>query len=198
MHYIRFKLRLWSCPGILCYTNWYSRLLCNSVCLSYPAHTDVIVAHLWNSPSKWEFPHYRDRDRVRALWRCSVYPASWGSLSAREGPLSTASAGSQVSVGVKVVSQCQSLLPAGDVSAGHCHHQPLAQVRPICQTSCLLSAGPGTGGPDKTEGGGGGSSQLLCPKCGSPCEHVATFISSTRWVPHLDLLLWSDLRSELF
>merc|ERR1719206_606522 len=24
--------------------------------------------------------------------------------------------------------------------------------------------------------------QLLCPKCGSPCEHVATFISSTRFV----------------
>jgi len=70
----------------------------------------------------------------------------------------------------------------GDVSAGHCHHQPLAQVRTVCQTSCLLSAGPGTGGPDKTEGGGGGSSQLLCPKCGSPCEHVATFISSTRFV----------------
>jgi len=30
--------------------------------------------------------------------------------------------------------------------------------------------------------GGGGDNQLLCPKCGSPCEHVATFISSTRFV----------------
>merc|ERR1712013_379318 len=32
------------------------------------------------------------------------------------------------------------------------------------------------------QGGGGGDNQLLCPKCGSPCEHGATFISSTRFV----------------
>jgi len=37
---------------------------------------------------------------------------------------------------------------------------------------------PGKGGA----AGGGGDNQLLCPKCGSPCEHVATFVSSTRFV----------------
>ena len=25
-------------------------------------------------------------------------------------------------------------------------------------------------------GGGGGGSQLRCPKCGSPCTHVETFV----------------------
>ena len=30
--------------------------------------------------------------------------------------------------------------------------------------------------------GGGGGSQLRCPKCGSPCTHVETFVSSTRFV----------------
>jgi len=70
----------------------------------------------------------------------------------------------------------------GDHSVSHCHHQPRLQRRNISQTCSFLSAGPSSGGPDNTEGGGGGSSQLLCPKCGSPCEHVATFISSTRFV----------------
>jgi len=62
------------------------------------------------------------------------------------------------------------------------HHCCRLQARHVSQSSSLLSdkTGPGPGGPDKTEGGGGGS--LLCPKCGSPCEHVATFISSTRFV----------------
>lgn len=31
-------------------------------------------------------------------------------------------------------------------------------------------------------GAGGGDNQLLCPKCGAPCEHVATFITNTRFV----------------
>jgi len=31
-------------------------------------------------------------------------------------------------------------------------------------------------------GGSGNDNQLSCPKCGSPCEHVATLISSTRFV----------------
>jgi len=76
----------------------------------------------------------------------------------------------------------------GDVSVStvsyHCQPLTVQQVRQLSQSSSLKSAT--TGGPDNTEGGsaggGGGSSQLLCPKCGSPCEHVATFISSTRFV----------------
>lgn len=70
----------------------------------------------------------------------------------------------------------------GEVSVSH--HCCRLQARHVSQSSSLLSdkAGPGPGGPDKTEGGGGGGGSLLCPKCGSPCEHVATFISSTRFV----------------
>ena len=41
-------------------------------------------------------------------------------------------------------------------------------------------AGKSGGAGKGAQGGGGGDNQLLCPKCGSPCEHVATFISSTR------------------
>jgi len=71
----------------------------------------------------------------------------------------------------------------GEVSVSHHSHCCRLQTRHVSHTSSLLSdkTGPGPGGPDRTEGGGGGGS-LLCPKCGSPCEHVATFISSTRFV----------------
>ena len=56
-----------------------------------------------------------------------------------------------------------------------------AQVRLFSQSRALASAGGG----DKTvdsggESGGGGNNRPLCPKCGSPCEHVDTLISSTR------------------
>jgi len=34
----------------------------------------------------------------------------------------------------------------------------------------------------KTTGGTGGDNHMVCPKCGSKCEHVATLISSTRFV----------------
>jgi len=40
----------------------------------------------------------------------------------------------------------------------------------------------GVGKGTQGTSGSGGDNQLLCPKCGSPCEHVATFISSTRFV----------------
>jgi len=58
-----------------------------------------------------------------------------------------------------------------------------AQVRLFSQSRALASAGGG----DKTvdsggESGGGGNNRPLCPKCGSPCEHVDTLISSTRFV----------------
>ena len=55
----------------------------------------------------------------------------------------------------------------------------------IC-TSCYLLAVAGVGGGKgggkgaQSGGGSGQDNQMLCPKCGSPCEHVATLISSTR------------------
>ncbi|CAG2165962.1 unnamed protein product [Oppiella nova] len=49
--------------------------------------------------------------------------------------------------------------------------------------------GSGGSGGDKTfssssggSGGGGKDGQLCCPKCGNPCTHVETFVSSTRFV----------------
>ncbi|KAH9503267.1 hypothetical protein Btru_068621 [Bulinus truncatus] len=44
------------------------------------------------------------------------------------------------------------------------------------------TTGNGKGGTDKGKGGKKGSSQLCCPKCGDPCTHVETFVSSTRFV----------------
>jgi len=48
-----------------------------------------------------------------------------------------------------------------------------------------VGAGGGAGGnkgPTSGSSGGGGDNQLLCPKCGSPCKHVATQITSTTFV----------------
>lgn len=42
-----------------------------------------------------------------------------------------------------------------------------------------------TGGSSTTASGNGGNGKdgrLICPKCGDPCEHVSTFVSSTRFV----------------
>jgi len=36
--------------------------------------------------------------------------------------------------------------------------------------------------PGGSDGGGGKGGQLCCPKCGEPCTHVETFVSSTRFV----------------
>ncbi|ROT67131.1 ATP-dependent Clp protease ATP-binding subunit clpX-like, mitochondrial [Penaeus vannamei] len=68
----------------------------------------------------------------------------------------------------------------------------LVFARPIstCISLCQSSAGP------PTDGSGGGDdgndkdaqskksekNQLCCPKCGDPCTHVETFVSSTRFV----------------
>ncbi|XP_064651182.1 ATP-dependent Clp protease ATP-binding subunit clpX-like, mitochondrial [Lineus longissimus] len=38
------------------------------------------------------------------------------------------------------------------------------------------------GGSGEKDGGKGGGGQLCCPKCGDPCTHVETFVSSTRFV----------------
>ena len=42
-------------------------------------------------------------------------------------------------------------------------------------------------------GAGGGDNQLLCPKCGAPCEHVATFITNTRWLEGTNICLTTVL-----
>ncbi|XP_046400664.1 ATP-dependent Clp protease ATP-binding subunit clpX-like, mitochondrial isoform X2 [Ischnura elegans] len=40
----------------------------------------------------------------------------------------------------------------------------------------------GSGGKKGRESGGDGGTHLCCPKCGDPCTHVETFVSSTRFV----------------
>ncbi|TRY83714.1 hypothetical protein DNTS_018519 [Danionella cerebrum] len=44
------------------------------------------------------------------------------------------------------------------------------------------SVGEGTGKRSGSGGSGKGGNQLRCPKCGDPCTHVETFVSSTRFV----------------
>ena len=39
----------------------------------------------------------------------------------------------------------------------------------------------GTSGGHTSAGGGGNNDRLVCPKCGSPCEHVNAFVASTRY-----------------
>lgn len=43
-------------------------------------------------------------------------------------------------------------------------------------------SGGGNGGRGTTGGGNRGDGHLCCPKCGNPCTHVETFVSSTRFV----------------
>ncbi|XP_038155082.1 ATP-dependent Clp protease ATP-binding subunit clpX-like, mitochondrial isoform X2 [Cyprinodon tularosa] len=75
---------------------------------------------------------------------------------------------------------------------------PRVCVRSFSETAVCYTAKDGTpkdGGNDsgkksvgdgkRTSGSGGsgkGGSQLRCPKCGDPCTHVETFVSSTRFV----------------
>ncbi|XP_067301265.1 caseinolytic mitochondrial matrix peptidase chaperone subunit Xa isoform X2 [Pseudorasbora parva] len=44
------------------------------------------------------------------------------------------------------------------------------------------SVGDGSGKRSSSSNSGKGGSQLRCPKCGDPCTHVETFVSSTRFV----------------
>uniref|UniRef100_A0A3Q3L4G3 ATP-dependent clpX-like chaperone, mitochondrial n=2 Tax=Mastacembelus armatus TaxID=205130 RepID=A0A3Q3L4G3_9TELE len=78
------------------------------------------------------------------------------------------------------------------------HLPPLVQVRSFSETAVCYASKDGTtkdNGSDggkkslsegKRHSGSGGSSkggnQLRCPKCGDPCTHVETFVSSTRFV----------------
>uniref|UniRef100_A0A3P8PEW8 ClpX-type ZB domain-containing protein n=1 Tax=Astatotilapia calliptera TaxID=8154 RepID=A0A3P8PEW8_ASTCA len=78
------------------------------------------------------------------------------------------------------------------------HLPPRVRVRSFSETSVCYGSKDGTtkdGGSDggkkslsegkRMSGSGGsgkGGSQLRCPKCGDPCTHVETFVSSTRFV----------------
>uniref|UniRef100_A0A7N8XRI8 Caseinolytic mitochondrial matrix peptidase chaperone subunit Xb n=1 Tax=Mastacembelus armatus TaxID=205130 RepID=A0A7N8XRI8_9TELE len=74
------------------------------------------------------------------------------------------------------------------------HLPPLVQVRSFSETAVCYASKDGTTKDNgsnnlicgKRHSGSGGSSkggnQLRCPKCGDPCTHVETFVSSTRFV----------------
>nr|XP_061825676.1 ATP-dependent Clp protease ATP-binding subunit clpX-like, mitochondrial isoform X2 [Nerophis lumbriciformis] len=78
------------------------------------------------------------------------------------------------------------------------HLPPRVRVRSFSETAVCFASKDGTtkdSGSDggkksiseakRTSGSGGsgkGGSQLRCPKCGDPCTHVETFVSSTRFV----------------
>uniref|UniRef100_A0A673HRD8 ATP-dependent Clp protease ATP-binding subunit clpX-like, mitochondrial n=1 Tax=Sinocyclocheilus rhinocerous TaxID=307959 RepID=A0A673HRD8_9TELE len=73
------------------------------------------------------------------------------------------------------------------------HRPPFVRVRSFSQTAVCFSSkdstprdGDGGKASGKRASGAGGSgkggSQLRCPKCGDPCTHVETLVSSTRFV----------------
>lgn len=62
------------------------------------------------------------------------------------------------------------------------------------------STNEGGGKSGRGGGGGGRDGQLCCPKCGNPCTHVETFVSSTRFVKcekcHHFFVVLSDVDSK--
>ncbi|KAL6106600.1 clpx [Pungitius sinensis] len=78
------------------------------------------------------------------------------------------------------------------------HLHPKVRVRSFSETAVCYAAKDGTTKDSGSDGGkksisegkrqsgsggsGKGGSQLRCPKCGDPCTHVETFVSSTRFV----------------
>ncbi|XP_029289674.1 ATP-dependent Clp protease ATP-binding subunit clpX-like, mitochondrial isoform X2 [Cottoperca gobio] len=78
------------------------------------------------------------------------------------------------------------------------HLPPRVRVRSFSETSVCYAAKDGTTKDNGSDGGkksvsegkrlsgsggsGKGGNQLRCPKCGDPCTHVETFVSSTRFV----------------
>ncbi|XP_072242118.1 ATP-dependent clpX-like chaperone, mitochondrial isoform X2 [Leuresthes tenuis] len=78
------------------------------------------------------------------------------------------------------------------------HFHPPVRVRSFSETAVCYAAKDGTTKDAGNDGGkksisegkrmsgsggsGKGGSQLRCPKCGDPCTHVETFVSSTRFV----------------
>ncbi|XP_044050366.1 ATP-dependent Clp protease ATP-binding subunit clpX-like, mitochondrial isoform X2 [Siniperca chuatsi] len=78
------------------------------------------------------------------------------------------------------------------------HLPPWVRVRSFSETAVCYASKDGTTKDSGSDGGkksiseakrqsgsggsGKGGSQLRCPKCGDPCTHVETFVSSTRFV----------------
>ncbi|XP_042267519.1 ATP-dependent Clp protease ATP-binding subunit clpX-like, mitochondrial isoform X2 [Thunnus albacares] len=78
------------------------------------------------------------------------------------------------------------------------HLPPRVRVRSFSETAICYASKDGTTKDSGSDGGkksisegkrlsgsggsGKGGSQLRCPKCGDPCTHVETFVSSTRFV----------------
>ncbi|XP_069018302.1 ATP-dependent Clp protease ATP-binding subunit clpX-like, mitochondrial isoform X2 [Embiotoca jacksoni] len=78
------------------------------------------------------------------------------------------------------------------------HLPPRVRVRSFSETAVCYASKDGTTKDSGSDGGkksisegkrlsgsggsGKGGSQLRCPKCGDPCTHVETFVSSTRFV----------------
>ncbi|XP_071752745.1 ATP-dependent clpX-like chaperone, mitochondrial isoform X2 [Centroberyx gerrardi] len=78
------------------------------------------------------------------------------------------------------------------------HLPPQVRVRSFSETAVYYASKDGTTKDSGSDGGkksisegkrlsgsggsGKGGSQLRCPKCGDPCTHVETFVSSTRFV----------------
>ncbi|XP_059612018.1 ATP-dependent Clp protease ATP-binding subunit clpX-like, mitochondrial [Phlebotomus argentipes] len=89
-----------------------------------------------------------------------------------------------------------SLLCLGAVNTTSSHlsieHRGFHLCAPTCKAAKDGGSGPtppsGGGGGSSTTGSGGGKEPpskknvLSCPKCGDPCSHVETFVTSTRFV----------------
>ena len=75
----------------------------------------------------------------------------------------------------------------GDVGSGSSDDKVGKNVNQDCinRFNLLIQGSPSGGGGSK------GGDKLLCPKCGSPCEHVATFITSTRYSDSEQLVTFS-------
>nr|XP_046249249.1 ATP-dependent Clp protease ATP-binding subunit clpX-like, mitochondrial isoform X2 [Scatophagus argus] len=90
------------------------------------------------------------------------------------------------------------LFSVGRQGSRETHLYPWVRVRSFSETTVCYSSKDGTtkdNGSDGVKknisegkrlsgsgGSGKGGSQLRCPKCGDPCTHVETFVSSTRFV----------------
>ncbi|XP_076300575.1 caseinolytic protease chaperone subunit isoform X3 [Lasioglossum baleicum] len=106
------------------------------------------------------------------------------------------------------------LISAGRIAssnhiANHVHKIVRVAVTRSLTLSSTLSKAPteptppskeGSGGVSSVGNGGGKKNTLTCPKCGDPCTHVETFVSSSRFVKcekcHHFFLVLSEIDSK--